>query len=819
MNKKTLTKVAQKIVVIICIIMVLATTMPRAVFADDDGGWSLGGALLKEFMQLLSFLGDMAMGLLNNVMLGADGVGSAMLSYKDENLTNPESWIYLAENEVEEWDETFMNGEIDTKSFVDLGGADFEIPNMLYSPENIFANNIAALDINFLNPNTYQAVSSSEDATEKASSSATTLQPIIASWYAAFRNIAVVGLLTVLIYLGIRILLSSTAADKAQYKERLKDWFVALCLVFFIHFIMSGLLMITDRANALFSTRINEGYTVKARDDSNDVTVTFRTNLMGLMRFQAQSYDAQTSTAYTIIYIALVIYTFIFTFMYFKRFLYVAFFTMISPLVALTYPIDKAGDGKSQAFNMWFKEYTLNVIIQPIHLILYTVFVSSANDLAKDNPIYALVAIAFLIPAEKFIKKMFGLDQAASTGDFGSFAGGAMAMQGMNALGKALKGGSGNSGNKALQSGSDSKDEEGNGRIRQVDNKNELGSFQDSDNNNENGNQGPRWHTELTNEQRDALEADGIQPGDSEYDQYLRNHGLIPGQNENSNLNLQQNDSNDEEGELLETNGNNTPPIKPWAGTKLAIKGAKTLGKGVYKGAKLTTRIGMGAMGAAAGVAAGLTTGDASKVLQYGAAGAGVGYLAGRTMSEIPEKAINAAPGVRDRAFDKMQDIRETVDKALYGEDWAAQQRIKENNARERQKMLKDKDERKKYAKMAKDINYKIDDDEALDRFMNTAFDYKEQGVKDEEMIQNSLDFENRNGGIGGSNHNKQMEATKFAEDYGFDKTYILDEKKRAQTEGVAKTKLKTKKQQKELMKHLAGAHGLDKYYEQHSGL
>ena len=39
-----------------------------------------------------------------------------------------------------------------------------------------------------------------------------------------------------------------------------------------------------------------------------------------------------------------------------------AFLTIIAPLVALTYPIDKINDGKAQAFNMWFKEYIFNLL-------------------------------------------------------------------------------------------------------------------------------------------------------------------------------------------------------------------------------------------------------------------------------------------------------------------------------------------------------------------------------------------------------------------------------------------------------------------------
>ena len=755
MKRKTLTEIARKIMVIICIFMVFITATPKVVYAD--AGWDLGGALLKEFMQLLSFLGDMAMGLLNNLMLGADGVGSAMLSYDDENLSNSESWLYVDESQVKEFDEEFMDGEIDTKSFIDLGGEDFDIPNMLYSPENIFANNISALDINFLNPNTYQAISSSEDAKEKSESSATTLKPIIASWYKAFRNIAVVGLLSVLIYLGIRILLSSTASDKAQYKERLKDWFVALCLIFFIHFIMSGLLMITDQANSLFAKNINEGYTIKAYDDSNKKTVVFRTNLVGLVRFQAQSYDAMAASAYTVIYIALVIYTFIFTFMYFKRFLYVAFFTMISPLVALTYPIDRAGDGKSQAFNMWFKEYTLNVIIQPVHLILYIVFVGSASQLARDNPIYALVAIAFLIPAEKFIKKMFGLDQASSTGDFGSFAGGALAMQGINKLSGAFKGGASKGSGNAIQGKTGENADGGNGRFKPVKTK-ELDAFTGSG-------------------------AGGSGAGGSRAGGSGAGGSGIGGSG---------------------IGGNNAKPNKQkGAKRKLAIKGAKVLGKAAFKG---STRAGFAAMGVATGVAAGLTTGDASKVFQYGAAGAGVGYLAGKGISNLPEKV----PGMKDKAFDKYQDIKQTVNAAKYGDDWAEQQRIKANNARERRKMLSDKNERQKYAKMARELGINVDEKEDLNNFMNSAIDYKEQGVNDERILKNSLNFEKNNGGIGGDSHNKQMGAAKLAEEHNLTEADFTDSKKREQLENLISSKVSDKATQQEILKHLGGTQGID---------
>ena len=77
-----------------------------------------------------------------------------------------------------------------------FGGDDWEIPNMLYSPEAIFSNSVAALDVNFLNPNTYTAVQEGDGATKAARSSADFLKETISSWYVGFRNIAIVALLT-----------------------------------------------------------------------------------------------------------------------------------------------------------------------------------------------------------------------------------------------------------------------------------------------------------------------------------------------------------------------------------------------------------------------------------------------------------------------------------------------------------------------------------------------------------------------------------------------------------------------------------------------
>lgn len=821
-----------------CIILLLVnfTVAPYASYADDD--WSLTSSLAKELMQLVSWIGDVAMGFLNNVMLGAStgtlDMGSAMLSQDDPNLTNEKSWLYVSPGE--KIDEKFNVGDIDTSSFVP--GTTYEIPNMLYSPENIFANNIAALDVNFLRQNTYTSVYVSGEsefekaAEEKSISAVEKLRGTIASWYKSFRNIAVVGLLSVLIYLGIRILISSAASDKAKYKESLQDWLVALCLVFIIHFIMSAVLMITDKCTDLFGSSIDEGITVQVGNDTP-----FRTNLMGLVRFKAQSKNATTTAAYTIVYVALVIYTFIFTFMYLKRFLYMAFFTMIAPLVALTYPIDRAGDGKAQAFNMWFKEYTMNAIIQPVHLIIYTVFVTSATELATDNPLYALVAIYFLIPAEKFIKRMFGLDKAESTSGFGSFAGGALAMSGLKQLAKM---GSGGKDKKNSGGSTRSAEENSNKGIFMPNKRDGLDSFNDY-NDDEEKNNGQRMldaNNEEENDrqkmldvddekfgtedwdaqQRDALAREeskndgGMQYSDDKYRQILEDSGYDEDTiNEMMAERGQENpgDSEDNLSENSEGRGHKVKAILGRAGRvagKGIGKGVGAVGKQVWKHKGTIAKAAGAVVGTTIGLGAGLTTGDFSKTLSFAAGGALAGGAIGgnleRTGSNLGAKAI-----------DKGKDVRKSLEQDIYGLSGARQIEMERQNAKARKDFLKDDSEIAKYKELAAKMNYSGN----VQELMNAAADYKEAGITDDKLIQNSLKAEyKRDGKINGNSHDQFVDVASFSHENGFGKEYIEDDKKRATLENIisSNNKIKDEKAQRAVAQTFAEIYGRGDLYK-----
>lgn len=358
------------------------------------------------------------------------------------------------------------------------------IPAYSISPEEIFSNNIALFDVDFFNPTGTQKFTTALGEEVEIESTASILQENVATWYKALRNIAVVALLSILVYTGIRILISSTSSEKAKYKQMIIDWVVAICLLFCMQYIMSFSNIIVDEiTNLVKSTVQPEKYypmipysdkVLKALQDAmgnedltkedldvqksgDDEVFIWPTNLMGRIRFEVQQVKSGTANyaGYAICFMVLVFFTIFFIFTYLKRVLYMAFLTMISPLVALTYPIDKLNDGKAQAFDMWIKEYIFNLLIQPLHLLLFTILVTSAYELTAKNVIYSLVALGFLIPAEKLMRKFFGFEKAQTPGLLAGPAGAAMAMAGLNKL--MSRGGKGHGGSGKGGSGSGEK--------------------------------------------------------------------------------------------------------------------------------------------------------------------------------------------------------------------------------------------------------------------------------------------------------------------------------------------------------------------------
>ena len=562
-----------------------------------------------------------------------------------------------------------------------------------YTPYAIFSNSVPIFDINFFNPKTETKgnVDFGQGDTEikyASESSAAILQPTIASWYITLRNFAVVALLSVLLYMSIRIIVGSIN-DKVKYKEKLKDWLVAMCLVFIIHYMMAFIVQISETAGTLFASSCAETILVKLpvdtkidgqqlEADSETGYPIWACNFVGYSRLIAggfAEYDTMKSVEFTIIYVVLVIYTVIFTIMYLKRVLYMAFLTIIAPLVALMYPIDKIGDGKAQGFDTWLKEYVFNALMQPFHMLTYSIVIGAVMDLAIKYPVYAVVALGFLIPAEKMLRKMLGFEKAQTPSNMGALgvAGAGLLMSGINKLTHSPR--------KNKEEKNDTKPGRNNVRMKK-DDSDTIGNFASESlgesqirentgtlgsgmNNGELPQQGKSEHS-FANSLTTAQVPNGIgegMPGNilNNGSSSMFSDNTIGSEHSHSNStslglaqNMSRNANNGTRG-ISNPNGRNKRKISNKikngikngfmaVGTKYSRKFAKThpvreLGRKLGKGALY----GLGAANLGmVGLVAGIASGDLGKTLQYTAA---AGTIGGRQVSEIGDSILSEGAG------------------------------------------------------------------------------------------------------------------------------------------------------------------------------
>ena len=68
----------------------------------------------------------------------------------------------------------------------------------------------------------------------------------ISIWYTALRNLSIVLIAIIVIYVGLRMALSTIAADQAKYKSMLIDWVKSLALLFVLHIIILLVINVND---------------------------------------------------------------------------------------------------------------------------------------------------------------------------------------------------------------------------------------------------------------------------------------------------------------------------------------------------------------------------------------------------------------------------------------------------------------------------------------------------------------------------------------------------------------------------------------------
>lgn len=141
-----------------------------------------------------------------------------------------------------------------------------------------------------------------------------------------------------------------------------------------------------------------ENYTSSAQD------------LMSLMRAKA---GKTGRIVYAVIWLILLIQMISLLAMYYKRMIMVAILVMIFPIVMIAYAIDKAGDGKAQTLETWTKEFTVNIIVQIAHAVVYVFLIQTGLEIYEANPdnwLFLVLAVMILFPMERLFRTLFGIN-------------------------------------------------------------------------------------------------------------------------------------------------------------------------------------------------------------------------------------------------------------------------------------------------------------------------------------------------------------------------------------------------------------------------
>lgn len=298
-------------------------------------------------------------------------------------------------------------------------------------------------------------------------------------WYNAFYKIAIIVYMIVLVIVGILVMLDSTAEKKAKYKEILVSWVVGVAILTLFPYVMKYVVDInnafvklvyvwgygdedgsqaesrdlfsvddntlhksygTDEFVFLILGRENVAATTAGGENNYTIQMENITDIVMLTRLLA---DKLQQVFLTIIYLILLGETMVMLVMYYKRAFMVAFLITIFPLVAMTYVIDKLGDKKAQSFEIWLKEYVVNVIVQMFHAAVYVLVVgASITSYITSNGknwLYVLLSVLFLFQGEKIFRNIFGIKSSANT--IGDLATTGLATYGaVRSLGKFLGG-------------------------------------------------------------------------------------------------------------------------------------------------------------------------------------------------------------------------------------------------------------------------------------------------------------------------------------------------------------------------------------------
>ena len=250
-----------------------------------------------------------------------------------------------------------------------------------FTIQDLVLGKITLFDANFFDTNVGSNVANNPNILMKEN---------VRTWYYSVNQIAIIANLLVLIYVGIRMAISTVAEEQARYKTMLFDWVGSLIILFALPYILTFIFAIADALLKLLPQ-------VTGKDNFEALLTTkLYDQIIG-----DKADGVITIITSTITLVLLTYYQVKFFFKYFIRFIKIGFLIVISPIITITYSIDK-----KSAYKIWLKELLGAIFMQLVNAIMYIVFIFSAAEIATKAP---LITVAFFMALSKGEKIFYAL--------------------------------------------------------------------------------------------------------------------------------------------------------------------------------------------------------------------------------------------------------------------------------------------------------------------------------------------------------------------------------------------------------------------------
>lgn len=319
--------------------------------------------------------------------------------------------------------------------------------------ERIIFNKVDALNANFFN----NSINPSGAPASKF------VRAAINEWYSLLGQIVIIVFLMALAAVGIMTMLGGPG-KKAKAQELFVKWIIGIAIYYFFPYVMKYAFNLNEAiiqmiqstfngGNELVNSYIGELSDLKHADlefrspqyvtqstyilmlGSEEATSAYINRLEtyeskgDIMRMMRAMAGITARMLYVILWFIMLGQLIIFVFIYYKRYLMIAFLIAIFPITLFEYIIGSIVTGRQSAISGWSKEFFVNVFLQSIHAVIYGIItgvimnqllnVMQTGNSADINWFLMIVGVNFVFTGEKTLREIINAmaTESVKTGD------------------------------------------------------------------------------------------------------------------------------------------------------------------------------------------------------------------------------------------------------------------------------------------------------------------------------------------------------------------------------------------------------------------